>query len=195
MLRPRLLAALAALPVVLAALPAHAGEDESALSVGAGYASYVIPDGEDGSLASTAGLQLSVQYERGFAEAYSVRVSGALAGYVGGGTSWTGQLAGGVVYRFDVLKYVPYAFAVIGGMVGGSGRLDGDLDGDGGADCDTGLADCGGGFEPLIGVGGGLDILRSRETSWGFEVQASAFVGDTALLSAGVRYTRRWGFF
>lgn len=195
MLRPRLLATFAALPVAVAASAAHAGEDESAASIGAGYASYVIPDAEDGSLMSTAGLQLTAQYERGFAEAYSLRVGAALAGYVGGGTSWMGQIAGGIVYRLDVLKYVPYAFAVIGGMVSGGGRLSGDLDGDGGADCDTGLAGCGGGFEPLIGVGGGLDILRSREASWGFEVQASAFVGDTALLSAGVRYTRRWGFF
>ena len=32
----------------------------------------------------------------------------------------------------------PYAFAVIGGMASGGGRLDGDLDGDGASDCDTG---------------------------------------------------------
>jgi hypothetical protein len=186
---------LAAVTSIAAARSARAGEGESALSVGAGYASYLIPGLEDTTAASTVGGYVALEYERTFGEAWSVRADVAGGGFGGGGGSWMALVDGGVVYRFDVLKYVPYAFATLGVLATGGGPLSGDLDDDGERDCDPGLSACAGGPEPMLAIGGGLDVLRSREASWGIELRASSLVGDTTLLTVGARYTRRWGFF
>ena len=42
---------------------------------------------------------------------------------------------------------------------------------------------------------GGLDFLRSRERSWGFEARLASFAGNVTTMSLGVRGTLRWGFF
>lgn len=186
---------LAVVATAATAAVAHAGEGESALSVGAGYASYLIPGLDEETTASTVGGYVAVEYERTFGEAWSVRADAAAGGFAGNGSSWMGLVDGGVVYRFDVLKYVPYAFATLGVLATGGGPLAGDLNDDGERDCDPGLSGCAGGLEPMLAIGGGVDVLRSRESSWGIELRASSLASDTTLLTVGARYTRRWGFF
>ncbi|MEZ4368113.1 MAG: hypothetical protein R2939_17800 [Kofleriaceae bacterium] len=195
MMRP-LPALLACAAIVLAgAGVARAGEGESALSLGLAYGSYLVPDGEDGSLAPAGGAVLAVEYERAFGEAFSLR--GELAGaiYGGGGLAYAGMADVGLVYRLDVLKYVPYLVVAAGVAYGGGGPLGGDLDDDGDAECEPGDADCGGGLVPLVQAGAGLDVLRSRDTSWGVELRFAPPLADTTFMSLGVRYTRRWGYF
>jgi hypothetical protein len=172
--------ALAWCALFLAALPgaAAAGEGESALSGSLGAGTFVLPgEEEDETIGPTAGGVGLVSYERGFSEALSWRVelSGGL--YGGGGLSWSGAAAGGLVYRFDVLKYVPYALLEVGGSVVGGGELEDSV------------------IDPVVLIGGGLDFLLGRSRSWGLEARLASFAGDTTLISLGARYTIRWGYF
>jgi hypothetical protein len=158
------------------ARPARAGDGESALSASLGWATYATPDKDDKTKSPDAGAVLGVTYERGVSEALSWRVSLVGGGFVGGGTTGAGWAAGGFVYRFDVLKYVPYVEASIGGVLVAGSNLPG-------------------GVAPLLELGGGLDVLSSRERSYGIEVRLGSFAGDTTIVTAGVRTTWRWGFF
>ena len=191
---PLLTAALLAGVAVLPA-SAHAGEGESAVSVGLGYATYIVPFGPDESVSPTAGGILAVEYEYAFAEAFSVRLEAAGAFYAGGGLAYHALLDAGLVYRFDVLKYVPYGFAGLGASYGSGGPLSGQLDDDGIRDCDPADAGCGGGLEPVLQIGLGLDVLRDRTSSWGVEARVASLLGDTTLFTVGLRGTWRWGFF
>jgi hypothetical protein len=155
---------------------ARAGEGESALSPSLGWATYATPGKEDKVLSPTVGAAIGVTYERGISEALSWRVSLLGGGFVGGGTTGAAWLAGGVVYRFDVLKYVPYVEASVGGIALGGAPLPGTID-------------------PLLELGGGLDVLSSRERSYGVEVRVGSFAGDTTIVTAGLRMTWRWGYF
>jgi hypothetical protein len=169
-------------PFGLAAIASHAhAETEQAVSVGVGYATYAALGKAMGNMppptiTPTAGAGVRLGYERALSQELSMRGAVAAGGFVGGGTAHYGEAAVGVTFRFDVLKYVPYAFAEIGLLQRGGGPLS------------TGL-------DPVLCLGGGLDVLASRSRSWGFEAQLSSFGGSTTVFTIGLRGTHRWGFF
>jgi hypothetical protein len=172
--------ALACCALCLLAAPgvAAASDGESALSVSLGVGTFVLPGEEDDeTIGPTGGGVGLVSYERGFSEALSWRLelSGGL--YSGGGLSWSGLAAGGLVYRFDVLKYVPYALVEVGGSAVGGGPVTEPV------------------LDPVVLIGGGLDFLLGRDRSWGIEARVASFAGDTTTISLGARYTFRWGYF
>jgi hypothetical protein len=165
---------------VVVALPrlAAAGDGESAASVGVGVGTFVMPgEMEDETIAPVLGGVVVGAYERGFSEALSWRIEASSGVYGGGGVSWTAAAAAGVVYRFDVLKYVPYALVEVGGVIVGGGPVP-----------ETTL-------DPVLAIGGGLDLLRSRSRSWGIEARVASFARDVTTASLAVRTTRRWGYF
>ena len=155
---------------------AHAGDGESALSPSIGWATYATPDKQGKSVSPDVGGAVGITYERGFSEALSWRVSIVGGGFTGGGTTWAAWGAAGFVYRFDVLAYVPYVEASIGGVALGGGRLPS-------------------GVDPVLELGAGLDWLRDRDRSWGVEGRLGSFTRDTTVLTIGVRSTWRWGYF
>lgn len=161
--------------LVLLALPvgrAAADEGESAVSVGLGFASFAITE-HDG-----LGAGLGIDYERGLSDAFWLRASAAGAYYRAGdaGAAYAGQATVGLTYVIDVLKYVPYLHIGAGGAVLGGESIDADV-------------------HPLAEIGVGLDILARRGLSYGPFARLGSFFDDSALLSAGVRLTWRWGFF
>ncbi|HEY1554829.1 MAG TPA: hypothetical protein VGF94_08345 [Kofleriaceae bacterium] len=179
------------LPVIVCALaaPAHADGDDQALSVEVGWATFSTQAPMQPGSSKTPpevspdiGGSLSVIYERGVSTDLSLR--GELAGHVFDGGAAKGQsdasFAGlgdvGAVFRFDVLKYVPYAFGGVGGVWSGGGPI-------------------GSGGEFVLVIGGGLDVLASRSRSWGIEGRLASFGGDVTVFSLGLRGTIRWGYF
>ncbi len=156
---------------------ATAGEGERAVSVAAGYATYATPDDEMMStLTPTAGATASVGYERALGDEVSWRADLHVAGYLGGGAAGTALGTVGLVYRIDVLKYVPYVDVGIGALGRGGGPFE--------------L-----GIEPALRIGGGVDILQSRARSWGVVATLTSFASTTTTFSAGLRSTWRWGYF
>jgi hypothetical protein len=171
----------AALLVCLPRL-AHAGEGEKAVSGGLGIGTWVAPnpdeDAEEETIAASGGLIAQVVYEQAFSEALSWRLEAWGAVYTGtDGRSYGAVAAGGLVYRFDVLKYVPYGIVELGGQYLTGGEL-----------AEAAL-------DPVLQVGGGLDVLKSRQSSWGVELRIGGFAGDTVTTSLGFRMTRRWDYF
>ncbi len=163
--------------IACSAQVAHAGEGESALSPSLGWAGYATTDKDGKAVSSTIGLGAGATYERGISEALSWRVSIFGAGFTADkGRSVAAWGAAGIVYRFDVLKYVPYVEVSVGGI-----WIDG--------------ATLHNGTDPLLELGGGLDILSSRDRSWGVEARLGSFAGDTTILTIGARTTWRWGYF
>jgi hypothetical protein len=159
---------------------AAASDGESALSIAIGAGTWALDlDDDDDALGPTAGGVALVAYERGFSEALSWRVDLSGGIYGRDGTSWTGVAAAGVVYRLDIIEYVPYALLEVGGAAIGGGPLPGDDSPE---------------LDPVFLIGAGLDVLRGRSSSWGIEARA-AWVAGTTLVSLGGRYTWRWGFF
>lgn len=170
----------------LTATPARA-DDEQALSVGLGYATFSAPGEAEGNMepeavSPTVGGALAVTYERALGSDIALRAELAGGMFYGGNTdeqsSTSYALLGdaGITYRFDVFKYVPYAFAGLGAVVAGGGPIDR-------------------GTDFVLVVGGGLDKLLSRERSLGGEIRIASFGGDITVVTAGVRGTVRWGFF
>jgi len=47
----------------------------------------------------------------------------------------------------------------------------------------------------VLALGGGLDVLASREKSWGVEARLASFGGDVTIFTVGLRATKRWGYF
>jgi hypothetical protein len=181
--------ALVLLPVIGLAAPAGADGDDRALSLSLGYATFSEPGKPAHNQQSTTitpdfGITPSIIYEHGFATDFSLRgeLGGALF-YGGqnintkntGTTSWMGMADVGITFRFDVLKYVPYAFGGIGGEYSTGGALDN-------------------GFVPALVVGGGLDILQNRARSWGIEARIVGFSTDTTVFTLSLRGTLRWGY-
>jgi hypothetical protein len=167
---PLLAAALAAAAL---ARPAAADEGESALSVDLAFDSFTIDD-HDGQ-----GGGLGLELERGLSDAFWLRAAAGGAVYRGGnaeGTTYTGRATVGLTYVIDVLKYVPYLQAGIGGAAVGGGALDTDL-------------------HPVAELGVGLDILARRGLSYGMFARVGSYLGDSAFLTAGLRMSWRWGFF
>lgn len=176
----------AALALLLIATPAWA-ENERALSLGLGWATFSVPGKAMGNqtppdITPDVGGALAVTYEQAIGTDVALR--GELTGglfYGGAGKnqsnlSGAGLVDAGITFRFDVLKYVPYAFGGVGGVVSGGGPIDK-------------------GVDFVLVVGGGLDVLQSRSRSWGIEGKLASFGGDITLLTVGLRGTIRWGYF
>ena len=163
---------------------AHA-EGERALSVGLGWATFSAlgkPMGRQAppTLSPDIGGMLAVSYEYSVSSDVSLR--GELTGgmFHGGGQPMQGQTSyaslgdAGAVFRFDVLKVVPYLFGGLGGVVSGGGPLER-------------------GTNFVLVVGGGVDWLYDRERSLGLEARIASFGGDITIATFGVRGTLRWG--
>jgi hypothetical protein len=177
---------LPALFTIALATPAHA-EGERALSLGLGWATFSTPGEAMGSseppaITPDVGGALTVTYEHAVGSDFSLRaeLSGGL--FYGGESkdesalSYSALLDGGIVYRFDVLKYVPYAFGGIGGVATTGGPI-------------------ASGVNFVLAVGGGVDMLVSRSRSYGIEGRLASFGGDVTIFTFGVRGTVRWGYF
>lgn len=167
-MRRALLAAL----LVLAALPsARADDGESALSVSLGYASFAIPDH------APPGGAFGLEYERGLSDVFWLRAAAAGGVYgADGGPSYAAQGSLGLTYVVDVMKYVPYLHAGIGGVGLFGGELDRQL-------------------HLVAELGAGIDILARRDLSWGPWLRLASFLDDSEFVSGGVRLSWRWGFF
>jgi len=173
---------------ILAPALAHA-DGEQAVSVEAGYATFSTVGKKVGSMAPPAlspdwGLNLAVVYEREVSSDLYLRAEGAGAYFEGGtqakmkqtDTSYAGVADLGVVFRFDVLRDVPYAFGAVGGVLSGGGPIDR-------------------GSDFVVVIGGGLDWLQSRKRSYGFEAKLASFGGNITVFTVNLRATSRWGFF
>jgi hypothetical protein len=178
-----------ALPLLLIALavgPA-AAEGDRALSVGLGWATFSVPGEPVDNMAPPqispdVGGAASVTYEHSISTDFSLRVEGAFGAFYGGGTekqskaSYAALADAGAVFRFDVLKYVPYLFGGLGAVATTGGPIEG-------------------GVDFVVAIGGGLDVLLSRDRSYGFELRLASFGGDTTVFTVGARYSWRWGYF
>ncbi len=164
-------------------------ENERAVSVGLGWATFSVPGKPVGNMAPPTlspdvGGTLSLTYERAVGSDLMLRASLAGGVFYGGhdedeeqtATSYAALGDVGIVFRFDVLKYVPYAFGGIGAVASGGGPIDQGLD-----------------F--VLALGGGLDVLSSRSRSYGIEAKLASFGGDITVFTLGVRGTVRWGYF
>jgi hypothetical protein len=181
--RPALL-----LPVIFCAIatPAHA-EGERALSVGLSWATFSTPgemvqNMEPTTVTPDLGGSLGVSYEHAIGSDFSLRAELAGSLFYGGVTEDDSALSYallgdvGGTYRFDVLKYVPYAFGGIGGVLTTGGPIDRNT-------------------QLVLAIGGGLDVLVDRARSWGIEGRLATFGGDVTIFTLGVRATSRWGYF
>jgi hypothetical protein len=164
-----------------------AADSERALSAGVGWATFSIPGKPVNGMTPAAvspdvGGTVSVMYEHMIGTDLGLRAELAGGLFYGGqkegqaATSYAGLVDAGVVFRFDVLKYVPYAFGGLGAIGTGGGPIDG-------------------GVDLVLAVGGGLDILSSRQHSYGFEARLASFGGDVTVFTLGVRGSTRWGYF
>lgn len=162
--------------VVCCAIPgapatALASDGEHALSVSLGYGTYLVPD------YSPDGAVLGLSYRRGFSDAFAWRVSGGGGLYHGADQlTYSGHMTFGLTYLLDVLKYVPYIEVGAGAIVIAGG-------------------DAGTDVSPLVQVGVGLDVLRSRTFSYGLHLEFESLLQETSFFHAGVRATWRWGYF
>jgi hypothetical protein len=182
--RPLLL--LPALVIFVAPTGAHA-EGERALSVGLGWATFSTPGKKEGNMeppqvSPDVGGALAVTYEHAIGSDFSLRAEGAFGMFYGGqdkdqtamSRAWLGDA--GATFRFDVLKYVPYAFGGVGVVQTSGGPI---------------LP----GTNFVIAVGGGVDMLVSRKRSYGLEGRLASFGGDVTIFTFGLRGTARWGYF
>jgi hypothetical protein len=166
---------------------AHA-EGERALSVGLGWATFSTPGPKPtGNMQPTQvspdiGGALSVTYEHALGSDVSLRAEGGGGMFYGGqakdqsAASYAGFADLGGTFRFDVLKYVPYAFGGIGVVETTGGPI---------------LS----GTNFVIALGGGVDMLVSRKRSYGLELRLASFGGDVTIFTLGLRATTRWGYF
>lgn len=181
--RPALL-----LPVIfwVFSAPAHA-EGERALSAGLGWATFSTPGVKTGNMEPPAvtpdvGGTLSVSYEHAIGSDFSLRAETVGSLFYGGKSKDDSALSyavlgdAGITFRFDVLKYVPYAFGGVGGVLTSGGPIDDQA-------------------QLVLAIGGGLDVLVDRARSWGIEGRLASFGGDVTIFTLGVRATTRWGYF
>jgi hypothetical protein len=164
------------MPALFLVVGASLAQADRAVSVGTGWATYSTLGEPPMPVTGSWGAHLALSYEHGISSEVSLRgeLAGALFADDGGAYLALADL--GVVYRFDVVKYVPYGFAGLGGVASTGEPIDSDLD-------------------VVVVLGGGLDILSSRTRSWGIEGRLASFAGDTTVFTLGVRGTVRWGFF
>ncbi len=165
---------------------AHA-EGERALSWDAGLATFSTTGKPVGNMAPPAlspdfGFTLGGSYEHMIGADFALRAEAAGGVFNGGAqkgeSDWSWAALGdvGVAFRFDVARWVPYAFAGVGGVISGGGPID------------TGT-------DFVLVVGGGLDFLASRSRSYGGELRLASFGGDITVATISFRATCRWGFF
>lgn len=177
---------LVALAILALAAPAHA-EGERALSAGLGWAWFSTEGKAKGNMAPPqlspdAGGALAVSYEHSIGTDIALRAELAGGVFYGGNqkaqsaTSFAALGDAGAVFRLDVLKYVPYAFAGIGGVLSGGGPIDK-------------------GADYVLVIGGGCDWLASRDRSYGLEARIASFAGNVTVVTFGARGTIRWGYF
>ncbi|HEY6180475.1 MAG TPA: hypothetical protein VIX73_38800 [Kofleriaceae bacterium] len=163
---------------------AHA-DGERALSAGLGWATFSAlgkPMGKQAppTLSPDIGGMLAMSYEYSVSSDVALRAELAGGVFHGGGqpmqsqTSYASLGDAGAVFRFDVLKVVPYLFGGLGGVVSGGGPLQR-------------------GADFVLVVGGGVDWLYNRERSLGLEARIASFGGDITVATFGVRGTLRWG--
>jgi hypothetical protein len=174
-------------PVIGAVIGSTAHADgERALSVGLGWATFSAtgkPVGRQAppKLSPDVGGALAVSYEHSVSTDLSLRAELAGGVFYGGAQAMQGNTSyallgdAGVVFRFDVLKFVPYAFGGLGGVASGGGPIDR-------------------GADFVLVIGGGVDWLQSRERSLGLEARVASFGGDITVVTFGIRGTMRWGF-
>lgn len=178
---------LPAIACVLVPLAARADGAEQAVSVSLGWATFSTVGPKTGNMEPPAlspdyGGTLSFAYEREISSDFLLRAEAAGAVFSGGNlakqseTSHAYLADAGAVFRFDVLKYVPYAFGGVGVVSSGGGPIEDRTD-----------------F--VLSIGGGLDVLASRARSWGFEGRLASFGGNITVFTLGVRGTMRWGYF
>ena len=167
----------------LSAAEAHADEGESVLSLSASFAGFSVPDH------NPVGGTLGVDYERGVTDVLWLRASGG-----GGAFSDSGSLAFasyaelGITYVLDVLRYVPYINLGIGGIY-----MHVDENGGKGGDANDGEFE--NAVQPLISIGGGIDMLTGPSRSYGLFTRFESFLGRSAFFTVGARVSWRWGFF
>ena len=177
------------LPFALLGLMAGSAraDSEKAASVSLGWATFSATGEAEGDMAPPSvvpdlGGSASVMYEQMIGSDLGLRAEGAFGLFYGGqaedqaATSYAAVGDAGVVFRFDVLKYVPYAFGGLGAVVTWGGPI-------------------GSRVAPVLSIGGGLDILASRQHSYGFEARLASFGGDVTVFTLGIRATTRWGYF
>jgi hypothetical protein len=163
---------------------AHA-DGERAVSVSLGWATFSAlgkPIGKQAppTLSPDLGGMLAMSYEQAISGDLSLRAELAGGVFHGGGqpmqsqTSYASLGDAGAVFRFDVLKVVPYLFGGLGAVVAGGGPIDR-------------------GADFVLVVGGGADWLHDREHSLGLEARVASFGGDITVVTVGVRGTLRWG--
>ena len=178
--------ALAFTIVLLLARPVRAEGDE-ALSASVGWATFSVPGkAKRGQAPPTLtpdwGGAFAVSYERSVSTDLSLRAEGAAGVFRGGGQAMEGKTSyaalgdAGIVFRFDVLNIVPYAFAGLGAAVAGGGPIDRSAD-------------------LVLVAGAGVDWLAGRARSFGLEGRVASFGGDVTVVTVGVRGTIRGGFF
>lgn len=174
-------------PLVLVAITtttAHA-DGETAVSAGLSWATFSAlgkPVGRQAppTLTPDIGGMLGGSYERSISTDLALRGELAAGAFYGGAQPMTSKTSyaalgdAGAVFRFDVLKIVPYLFGGVGGVVSGGGPLER-------------------GADFVLVVGGGVDWLTSRERSLGLEARIASFGGDITVVTVGVRGTLRWG--
>ncbi len=177
---------LPAIAFVLSSGAARA-EGDQALSAELGWATFSTPGKKVGTMEPPAvtpdiGGSLGVVYERSLSSDFSLRGELAGAMFSGGNSAKQSSLSYatvgdvGGVFRFDVLKYVPYAFGGVGAIVSSGGPID-----------------QGGQF--VVTIGGGCDVLASRSRSYGVEARLASFGGNITIFTLSLRGTIRWGYF
>jgi hypothetical protein len=183
--------AIVAVAIVAAIVAASGGtasaDGDRAVSVSLSWATVSAPgrameDQVPPTVSPDIGGALALSYEHTVSTDVSLRAELAGGVFHGGAMEMQGNTSfallgdAGVTFRFDVLKFVPYAFGGLGAVAAGGGPLEG-------------------GVDLVLVAGGGLDWLRSRERSYGVEARVASFVGDLTVVTFGVRGTLRWGFF
>ncbi len=172
--------------VLLLARAVHA-EGDQALSASVSWATFSVPGvpvGRDAppTLSPDVGGAVAVSYERSISTDLSLRAEAAGGVFRGGGQGMQGKTSyaalgdAGLVFRFDVLNIVPYAFAGLGAATAGGGPIARSAD-------------------LVLVVGAGVDWLRGRHRSYGLEARVASFGGDVTVVTVGLRGTVRWGFF
>lgn len=160
-----------ALALGAGAAPVAADDGERALSISAGYSSFAIPEHEP------PGGALGLEYEHGIGDTMWVRAAAAGGVYGGAeGPAYAGLGSLGITYVVDVLRYVPYLHAGLGGVLLGGGVIETQV-------------------HPLVELGAGVDLLRGRDLSYGVWARIGSFLDDSATVGAGARVTWRSGFF
>ena len=165
---------------------AHA-EGERALSGDIGLATFSTTGMKVGnqtppSLSPDIGFTLGGSYEQMLGSDFALRAELAGGLFHGGNekdesdTSWAVVGDVGVAFRFDVARWVPYAFAGVGGVISGGGPIDR-------------------GADVMLAVGGGVDFLATRARSYGGELRLASFGGDITVLTLSFRASIRWGYF